>query len=94
MKKIVRELHGDIIRHKTEGNRFMGKITVIGLGLAKSVFQIHAITEAGHVAVQRALTITGIESFVTSNRAWWVLKLAGVPTTEPVRWANWATQCG
>lgn len=33
----------------------MEKITTIGLDLAKSVFQVHAITEDGRVAVRRAL---------------------------------------
>jgi transposase len=33
----------------------MEKITIIGLDLAKSVFQVHAITEEGHVAVRRTL---------------------------------------
>ncbi|GEO86883.1 MULTISPECIES: IS110 family transposase [Alphaproteobacteria] len=33
----------------------MEKISTIGLDLAKSVFQVHAITEDGHIAVRRAL---------------------------------------
>lgn len=33
----------------------MKKITAIGLDFAKSVFQVHAITEDGHVAVRRVL---------------------------------------
>lgn len=33
----------------------MEKITTIGLDLATSVFQVHAITKDGHVAVRRAL---------------------------------------
>lgn len=33
----------------------MEKNIISGLDLAKSVFQIHTITEDGHVAVRRAL---------------------------------------
>ncbi|WCP15951.1 IS110 family transposase ISRel7 (plasmid) [Sphingobium sp. AntQ-1] len=33
----------------------MEKITTIGLDLAKTVFQIHAVTDEGHVVVRRAL---------------------------------------
>ena len=33
----------------------MEKITTIGLDLAKSVFQVHAVTEDGLIAVRRAL---------------------------------------
>ena len=41
----------------------MEKITTIGLDLAKSVFQIHAITEDGHVAVRRALRRSQVLEF-------------------------------
>ncbi|WP_105418301.1 MULTISPECIES: transposase [Neorhizobium] len=41
----------------------MEKITTIGLDLAKSVFQIHAITEGGHVAVRRALRRSQVLEF-------------------------------
>ena len=33
----------------------MEKITTIGLDLAKSIFQVHAIAEDGHVVVRRPL---------------------------------------
>lgn len=41
----------------------MEKITIIGLDLAKSVFQVHAITEEGHVAVRRALRRSQVLEF-------------------------------
>ncbi|KSV71966.1 transposase IS110 [Sinorhizobium sp. GL2] len=41
----------------------MEKITTIGLDLAKSVFQVHAITEDGHVAVRRALRRSQVLEF-------------------------------
>lgn len=41
----------------------MEKITTIGLDLAKSVFQVHAIAEDGHVAVRRALRRSQVLEF-------------------------------
>lgn len=42
----------------------MEKITTIGLDLAKSVFQVHAIAEDGHVAVRRALRRSQVLEFL------------------------------
>ncbi len=41
----------------------MEKITTIGLDLAKTVFQVHAIAEDGHVAVRRALRRSQVLEF-------------------------------
>lgn len=41
----------------------MEKITTIGLDLAKSVFQVHAISEDGHIAVRRALRRSQVLEF-------------------------------
>jgi transposase len=41
----------------------MEKITTIGLDLAKSIFQVHAITEDGHVVVRRALKRSQVLEF-------------------------------
>lgn len=41
----------------------MDKITIIGLDLAKAAFQIHAITEDGHIAVRRALRRSQVLEF-------------------------------
>lgn len=41
----------------------MEKITTIGLDLAKSVFQVHAITESGNVAVRRLLRRSQVLDF-------------------------------
>lgn len=41
----------------------MEKITIIGLDLAKSVFQVHAITEDGDIAVRRALRRSQVLEF-------------------------------
>lgn len=41
----------------------MEKITTIGLDLAKSVFQVHAVTEDGRIAVRRALRRSQVLEF-------------------------------
>ncbi len=41
----------------------MEKITIVGLDLAKSIFQVHAITEDGHIAVRRALRRSQVLEF-------------------------------
>ena len=41
----------------------MEKITTIGLDLAKSVFQVHAIAENGDVVVRRALRRSQVLEF-------------------------------
>lgn len=41
----------------------MEKITTIGLDLAKSVFQVHAVTKDGHVAVRRTLRRSQVLEF-------------------------------
>lgn len=41
----------------------MEKITTIGLDLAKSVFQINAVTEDGRIAVRRALRRSQVLEF-------------------------------
>ena len=41
----------------------MEKITTIGLDLGKSVFQVHAVTEDGHIAVRRALRRSQVLEF-------------------------------
>ena len=40
------------------------QITTIGLDLAKSVFQVHGVDEAGRVTVAKALGLTISESFL------------------------------
>jgi hypothetical protein len=60
----------------------MEKITTIGLDLAKSVFQVHAVTKDGHVAVRRTLRRSQVlEFFDALNPAWLVSRLAGVLIT-------------
>ena len=41
----------------------MGDITTIGLDLAKSVFQVHAIDEAGSVMMRKRLRRSQVLSF-------------------------------
>jgi len=44
----------------------MEKITTVGLDLAKSVFQVHGITEEGAVIVRRALRRSQVSDFFAS----------------------------
>lgn len=44
----------------------MDKIITIGLDLAKSIFQVHAVTEGGHVAVRRALRRSQVLEFFST----------------------------
>jgi transposase len=67
----------------------MEKIATIGLDIAKSVFQVHGVDEAGGVVVRRRLTrsrmlpffaklprcLVGIEA--CNNSHFWARKLAG-----------------
>jgi transposase len=41
----------------------MGDITTIGLDLAKSVFQVHAVDEAGNVVVRKRLRRSQVLGF-------------------------------
>ena len=42
------------------------EITTIGLHLAKQVFQVHGVDEAGHVVVQRRLRRAQIITYFTA----------------------------
>jgi hypothetical protein len=45
----------------------MGDITTIGLDLAKNVFQVHAVDEAGSVAVRKRLRRGQVHLFLCGN---------------------------
>jgi transposase len=42
----------------------MGKITTVGIDLAKNVFSVHAVDESGHVVVRKTITRTRLMSLV------------------------------
>ncbi|EKI9267497.1 TPA: hypothetical protein ACIYVQ_004654 [Escherichia coli] len=59
----------------------MPKFTV-GLDIAKSVFQVHAIDRSGQVVIQRKLRRNGVLKFFAGLAPLWLaLKLATVRTT-------------
>jgi hypothetical protein len=70
----------------------MEKITTVGLDIAKSVFQVHAVAEDGAVLVRRSLRRTQVLEFSASWRpalsAW---RRAAARITGPGRSLRWAT---
>src|SRR5262249_40896606 len=44
-----------VIANTNEGEPSMDKVSIIGLDIAKQVFQVHAVDSAGEVVVRRAL---------------------------------------
>ena len=49
----------------------MAKISMIGLDLAKNVFQVHGIDAAGKVVVRRQLRRRQLEKFFAELPVWW-----------------------
>ena len=47
------------------------EITTIGLDLAKQVFQVHGVDEAGHVVVQRRLRRAQVITYFAALPACW-----------------------
>ncbi len=45
----------------------MNKISVVGLDLAKNVFQVHAVDEAGEVVLRKALSRTQVPRFFANR---------------------------
>jgi hypothetical protein len=69
----------------------METLTTIGLDLAKSVFQVHAIAENGEVLVRRTLRRSQVLEFSASwRRAVSAWKRAAAPSTGPARSPRWA----
>ena len=55
----------------------MGNVTVIGLDLAKSVFQVHGVDEHGSAVLRQRLTRARLLKFSPSCRlAWWAWRRA------------------
>lgn len=46
----------------------MGEISMIGLDIAKNVFQVHAIDAAGNVVLRRQLRRSQVEKFLAICR--------------------------
>jgi transposase len=73
----------------------MEKITTIGLDLVKLVFQVHAITEDGHVAIRRPMRQSQVlEFFRQIEPCLIVIEACRSATIGPTRSANSVTPCG
>jgi transposase len=60
----------------------MGEISIIGLDLAKNVFQVHGVDASGAVVLRRQLRRAAVERFFANcHRAWWGWKLVAAPIT-------------
>ena len=70
------------------------EITTIGLDLAKQVFQVHGVDEAGHVVVQRRLRRAQVITYFAALRpVWSVWKLAPPRTSGRASCARWDMRC-
>ena len=55
----------------------MTEVSTIGLDLAKNVFQVHGVDEAGEIVVRRQLRRSQVISFLRScRRVWWASRPA------------------
>jgi transposase len=61
----------------------MGEISMIGLDLAKNVFQVHGVDASGSVVLRRQLRRGAVEKFFAQLPPWarWRLKRVVVRTT-------------
>jgi len=71
------------------------EITTIGLDLAKSIFQVHAVDAAGTVVVCKALRRSQVVPFFTKlPRAWSASKRAAPLIIGHAPWQNSGTRFG
>ena len=72
----------------------MQAITIIGLDIAKSVFQVHGVDAGGQVVVQRRLTRSKLLVFFQSTRrAWLGWRPAQPPIIGGENSKRWAIRC-
>jgi transposase len=70
------------------------KITTIGLDLAKQVFQIHGVNEAGDVVVKRRLRRAQVITYFASLPACLIgMEPAPPRTSGRASCARWGTRC-
>lgn len=73
----------------------MEEITTIGLDIAKSVFQVHAISATGTVVVRRQLKRRYVVQFFANLRPCLVgIEACATAITGVVSWRNSGTECG
>ena len=53
----------------------MGEVSTIGLDIAKSVFQVHGVDDAGAVVIRKRISRKYWSFLSLFRRAWWGLRL-------------------
>jgi hypothetical protein len=83
------------LRYKTQTQEaIMKEVTIIGLNIAKNVFQAHGAYQDGGVAFRKKLSRGKVLSFCQHNRhALWHWKHVQVRTIGGVRLAELVTKC-
>jgi transposase len=73
----------------------MSDITIVGLDLAKNVFQVHGADGAGQAVLRKKLRRTQVLAFFSANfrDAWLRWKRAAARISGAVRLVSWATKC-
>jgi transposase len=73
----------------------MGKVSTIGLDIAKSVFQVHGVDDAGAVVIRKRISRSKVlEFFAALRRVWLGLKLVHPRITGAADCKRWVTRCG
>jgi hypothetical protein len=74
----------------------MGEVNTIGLDIAKSVFQVHGVDDAGAVVIHRSIGRSKVLEFflLPFRRAWWGLKLVHRRITGAADCSRSVTRCG
>ncbi len=73
----------------------MTEVTMIGLDLAKNVFQVHGVDASGKTVIRRQLRRGQFcPSSRSSRPVWWAWRPAPPPTIGRVRSKRWGTGYG
>jgi transposase len=68
-------------------------ITVIGLDIAKNVFQVHGVDEAGRPVLRRRLRRSEVTEFFERIPRSWLASRPAIPRTiGAANWRSWATR--
>jgi hypothetical protein len=73
----------------------MGAVTVIGLDIAKSVFQAHGIDAAGTIVIQRQIRRGQVLTFFASLPPCLIgIEACAPPIIGRASCSSWVTKCG
>ncbi len=73
----------------------MSEVSIIGLDIAKSVFQVHGADASGRAVLRKKVSRAKLLQFFGSQPpARWSWKLAGARITGRVNWRSWAMMSG